>query len=118
MLTSVDAQTLKQIGIDRPLREHVVALAKLAKDTGLDGVVASPQETADIRQACGQKFTIVTPGIRGSSAGENSHDQARTMGPAQAIKAGADYIVVGRPIIAASDPCAAAQTIVNELTKL
>ena len=118
MLTSVDEQTLKQIGIDRPLREHVLTLAKLAKDTGLDGVVASPQETADIRKACGQEFTIVTPGIRGSSAGKNNHDQARTMGPAQAIKAGADYIVVGRPIIAASDPCAAAQTIVDELSKL
>ena len=117
MLTSIDAQTLKQIGIDRPLREHVVALAKLAKDTGLDGVVASPQETTDIRQACGQNFTIVTPGIRGSSAGENNHDQARTMGPEQAIKAGADYIVVGRPIIAASDPRVAAQTIVDELAK-
>ncbi len=118
MLTSIDAQTLKQIGIDRPLREHVVALAKLAKDTGLDGVVASPQETADIRQACGENFTIVTPGIRGFSAGENSHDQSRTMGPEQAIKAGADYIVVGRPIITASDPRVAAQTIVNELAKL
>jgi orotidine-5'-phosphate decarboxylase len=115
VLTSMDDATLTTIGVQRPLLEQVVTLARMAQDAGLDGVVASPQETAAIRAACGRDFSIVTPGIRGASAGTAKNDQSRTMGPAEAIKAGASYIVVGRPIIAATDPRAAAAAIVDEL---
>jgi orotidine-5'-phosphate decarboxylase len=115
VLTSMDEVTLREGGINRPLLDHVVALARMAQSAGLDGVVASPQETAAIRQACGTDFAIVTPGIRGASAGAEKNDQSRTMGPADAVRAGASYIVVGRPIIAASDPRAAAEKIVEEL---
>ena len=116
VLTSMDDETLKQTGVARPLPDHVLALARMAQAAGLQGVVASPHETAEIRRACGPDFAIVTPGIRGASAGQEKNDQARTMGPAEAVKAGATYIVVGRPIIAAPDPKVAAQAIVNELT--
>jgi orotidine-5'-phosphate decarboxylase len=78
-------------------------------------VVASPQETAAIRAACGPGFQIVTPGIRGAAAGSDRNDQSRTMGPADAVRAGANYLVVGRPIIGAADPSIAAQAIVREL---
>jgi orotidine-5'-phosphate decarboxylase len=115
VLTSMDAPTLASIGVQRPLLDQVVTLATMARDAGLDGVVASPQETAAIRAACGPDFSIVTPGIRGASAGTSKDDQSRTMGPADAIKAGASYIVVGRPIIAAADPRGAAAAIVEEL---
>ena len=111
----MDDATLASIGVQRPLLDQVVTLARMAQDAGLDGVVASPQETAAIRAACGPDFAIVTPGIRGASAGTAKNDQSRTMGPAEAIKAGASYIVVGRPIIAATDPRAAAAAIVEEL---
>ncbi len=115
VLTSMDQSTLQQVGIERPLLDQVLALARLTRDAGLDGVVASPQETAAIRRECGAGFTIVTPGIRGASAAAQKDDQARTMGPAEAVRAGASYIVVGRPIIAASDPRAAAEAIAREL---
>ena len=115
VLTSLDQEALRAIGVERPVREQVIALARLTRQAGLQGVVASAQETAAIRQACGQEFQIVTPGIRGASAGEERNDQSRTMGPAEAIRAGASYIVVGRPIIAAPDPRAAAAAIVEEL---
>jgi orotidine-5'-phosphate decarboxylase len=115
VLTSMDEGALRQVGVERRLLDHVLMLARLAQDAGLQGVVASPHETAAIRQACGPDFAIVTPGIRGASAGREKNDQARTMGPAEAVKAGATYIVVGRPIIAAPDPKAAAQAIVTEL---
>jgi orotidine-5'-phosphate decarboxylase len=115
VLTSMDEQTLMQTGVTRPLVDHVLALARMAQSAGLHGVVASPQETSAIRQACGPDFAIVTPGIRGASAGQEKNDQSRTLGPAEAVKAGATYIVVGRPIIAAPDPGAAAQAIVEEL---
>ena len=109
VLTSMDQETLTQTGVTRPLVDHVLTLARMAQSAGLDGVVASPQETTAIRQACGPDFAIVTPGIRGASAGREKNDQSRTMGPAEAVKAGATYIVVGRPIIAAPDPRAAAR---------
>ncbi len=115
VLTSMDDATLARVGVQRPLLEQVVALARMAQDAGLDGVVASPQETAAIRAACGPNFEIVTPGIRGASAGTAKNDQSRTMGPADAIQAGASSIVVGRPIIAAADPRGAAAAIVAEL---
>jgi orotidine-5'-phosphate decarboxylase len=115
VLTSMDDSTLRAGGVDRPLFDHVIALARMAQEAGLDGVVASPQETAAIRAACGPEFAIVTPGIRGASAGGEKNDQARTMGPAEAVKAGASYLVVGRPIIAAPDPRTAALKIVEEI---
>ena len=115
VLTSMDEAGLRDTGIQRSLLDQVVALARMAQVAGLDGVVASPQETASIRKACGDQFTIVTPGIRGSSAGIERNDQMRTMGPAEALQAGASYIVVGRPIIAAPDPRAAAEAIAGEL---
>jgi orotidine-5'-phosphate decarboxylase len=118
VLTSMDEETLRQTGVARPLVDQVLTLARMAQEAGMQGVVASPQETAAIRQVCGSDFVIVTPGIRGASAGLAKNDQARTMGPAEAVKAGATFIVVGRPIIAAPDPRGAAQTIVNELNDL
>jgi orotidine-5'-phosphate decarboxylase len=111
----MDENTLRAGGIDRSLFDQVLMLARSAQQAGLDGVVASPQETAAIRSACGPDFAIVTPGIRGASAGTEKNDQARTMGPAEAVKAGASYLVVGRPIIAASDPKSAAQRIADEM---
>ena len=115
VLTSMDDTVLRETGVARPLMEQVVALAKMAQSAGLDGVVASPLETAAIRQACGDRFAIVTPGIRGASAGTDKNDQTRTMGPAEAVRAGASYIVVGRPIIGAPDPRHAAEAIATEL---
>jgi orotidine-5'-phosphate decarboxylase len=115
VLTSMDEETLTQTGVTRPLVDQVLALARMAQSAGLHGVVASPQETTAIRRACGPQFVIVTPGIRGASAGQEKNDQLRTLGPAEAIKAGATYIVVGRPIIGAPDPAAAARSIVDEL---
>jgi orotidine-5'-phosphate decarboxylase len=115
VLTSMDEPTLRSTGVERPLFDHVLGLARLAKAAGLHGVVASPLETAAIRASCGRDFVIVTPGIRGAAAGHEKNDQARTMGPAEAVRAGASYIVVGRPIIAAADPRAAASAIVEEL---
>lgn len=117
VLTSMDEATLRESGVERPLVAQVVALARMAQAAGLDGVVASPHETASIRAACGEGFTIVTPGIRGAAAGADRHDQSRTMGPAEAVQAGASYIVVGRPIIGAPDPRAAADAIAEELKK-
>ena len=116
VLTSMDQDALRAVGVQRPVIDQVIALARLTQQAGLQGVVASAQETAAIRQACGPDFQIVTPGIRGASAGTERNDQSRTMGPAEAIKAGASYIVVGRPIIAAQDPRAAAEAIVEELS--
>jgi len=115
VLTSMDQDALHAVGVDRPVLDQVVALARMTQEAGLQGVVASPQETRAIRQACGPDFQIVTPGIRGASAGTEKQDQSRTMGPAEAIKAGASYIVVGRPIIAAADPRGAAAAMVDEL---
>ncbi len=112
VLTSMDQGALRAVGVERPVLEQVLALARMAQAAGLQGVVASAQETPAIRKACGPVFQIVTPGIRGASAGTERNDQSRTMGPAEAIRAGASYIVVGRPIIAAADPRAAAEAIV------
>jgi orotidine-5'-phosphate decarboxylase len=115
VLTSMDQEALRSVGVPRPVLEQVLGLARMTKDAGLQGVVASAQETPEIRKACGPDFQIVTPGIRGAAAGSDRNDQSRTMGPAEAIRAGASYIVVGRPIVAAQDPRAAAEAVVKEL---
>jgi len=113
ILTSSTEATLRAVGIDRPVTEMVPRLAVLAKEAGLDGVVASPQEVGLIRQACGDDFAIVTPGVRPADASVD--DQKRVMTPAEAIRAGADYLVIGRPISAAPDPAAAAAAILAEM---
>ncbi len=115
VLTSLAGVDLDRVGISGLPEEAVVRLAKLAQEAGLDGVVASPQETVALRRACGKIFLIVTPGIRPATAA--GHDQARVSTPAAAIQAGADYLVVGRPITQASDPVTAAETIVAEMEK-
>ena len=115
VLTSMDEPTLHEVGVSRPLMEHVVELARMAQRAGLDGVVASPLETREIRDTCGGDFAVVTPGIRGAAAGSDKNDQSRTMGPGEAIKAGSTYLVVGRPIIAAPDPRAAVDAIGAEI---
>jgi orotidine-5'-phosphate decarboxylase len=109
VLTSMNQAALKETGIVIDLMDQVMRLAELTRDAGLDGVVASPRETAGIRKRCGADFQIVTPGIRGASDAKD--DQARTMSPEEAVAAGASHLVIGRPIIAASDPLAAAQAI-------
>jgi orotidine-5'-phosphate decarboxylase len=118
ILTSMDQKAMNEVGISGSPLKRAVKLARLAKECGVDGVVASVQEAKAIRKACGREFLIVTPGVRPTETNgeKKKDDQARTATPAEAIKAGADYIVVGRPIIAASDPRAAAQAIVNEIT--
>ena len=117
VLTSLDAPTLSSVGVPTSPLEQVVRLAELSKASGLDGVVASPQETAAIRTACGPDFVIVTPGIRGGSAAAGKDDQQRTMSPAEAVAAGSSYLVIGRPITGAGDPRAAALAIHNALTR-
>lgn len=114
LLTSIDAQTLAEIGIGDGPPAVVARLAQLAKTSRIDGVVASAQEIETIRQSVTQKdFLIVTPGIRSSD--DELNDQRRTMTAAAAIRAGADYLVVGRPITAAKDRAAAAQRFVGEI---
>lgn len=114
VLTSVDQQTLLEVGIAEDPKSVVSRLASLAKESGLDGVVASGQEIKPIRAAVSAAdFLIITPGIRSASAA--SDDQRRTMSAADAVRAGADYLVVGRPILAAPDPPAAARRIVEEI---
>jgi orotidine-5'-phosphate decarboxylase len=116
VLTSMDAAALAETSVDRPVLDQVLHLAELTRAAGLDGVVASPLETSLIRQQCGPAFTIVTPGIRGGGAtAGRKDDQERTMSPREAIDAGASFIVVGRPIIGAPDPRAAAEKIVQEM---
>jgi orotidine-5'-phosphate decarboxylase len=118
VLTSLDQAQLLETGVPGKVLDHVVHLARLAQQSGLDGVVASPQEIVAIRAACGNDFVIVTPGIRpaATSAGSGtSDDQARTMAPAEAMTAGASYLVIGRPITAAPNPRQAAQDIAQML---
>jgi orotidine-5'-phosphate decarboxylase len=112
VLTSFSQDGLSATGVTAPIPDQVRRLALLAQESGLDGVVASPQEIGLIREACDPRFAIVTPGIRG--ADDAKGDQNRTASAAGALAAGASYIVVGRPIIAAPDPKAAALRIAGE----
>jgi len=113
ILTSSTAETLRGIGIDYPVDQMVVRLAKLAQEAGMDGVVASPLEIGLIRQACGNDFLVVTPGVRPSFASVD--DQKRIMTPAEAVAAGSDYLVIGRPIAKADEPVVAAEKIIEEI---
>lgn len=115
VLTSMNDAEWVSLRNAASISDQVVHLAKMAKEAGLDGVVASPQEAELIRAACGNDFAIVTPGIRPQGAALN--DQSRVATPAEALKAGAHYLVVGRPITAAQNPRAAAQAILEEMRK-
>jgi orotidine-5'-phosphate decarboxylase len=113
VLTSLNQDDLQRVGVEHEVADQVVRLALLTKEAGMDGVVASPHEVADIRAACGRRFVIVTPGIRPGQS--HRHDQQRVMTPAEAIRSGVDYIVVGRPIVEAGDPVKAARAIVADM---
>jgi orotidine-5'-phosphate decarboxylase len=113
VLTSLNQDDLERVGVERKVSDQVVRLALLTKEAGMDGVVASPHEVGDIREACGRRFVIVTPGIR--PADKNRNDQQRVMTPQDAVCGGVDYIVVGRPIIEAKDPVSAARAIVADM---
>ncbi len=113
VLTSLDNSVLETVGQRTPAAEQVVRLARLAKASGLDGVVCSPQEIAMVCAACGPEFLIVTPGIR--PAGADLADQRRVTTPEDAVQAGADILVIGRPITGAADPAQAAKAIAQSL---
>jgi len=113
VLTSIDKSTLRKLGVIRSPIKQVVYLAKLAKTCGANGIVCSPKEIQAVRQSCGKKFIIVTAGIR--PAGGSSFDQKRIATPARAIKKGADFIVVGRPITKAANPKKAAEEIIEHI---
>lgn len=109
VLTSMDAAELTRLGVDKTPEEQVIYLAKLAKESGLDGVVCSAQEAKKLKAELGEDFKLVTPGIR--PAGSDAGDQKRIMTPKQAIDDGSDYLVVGRPITQAADPVAVLKEI-------
>ncbi len=113
ILTSMDDEQFADLNYKNTIAEQVISLAKLAKEAGMDGVVASPKEAAAIREACGPDFLIVTPGVR--PAGSDLNDQKRVATPAGALQNGSSHIVVGRPITKAQDRQAAALAIVDEI---
>jgi orotidine-5'-phosphate decarboxylase len=113
VLTSLNESDLKKVGVAGEVTDQVVRLALLSQEAGMDGVVAAPHEVGEIRAACGRGFLIVTPGIRPKKT--KSDDQKRVMTPAEAVRAGVDYIVVGRPIMEAKDPLQAAREIISEM---
>lgn len=115
VLTSMDDDDLAGTGVGRAVTDQVRALAALAKESGIDGVVCSPREATLLRADLGPDFKLLCPGVRPHWAGAD--DQKRIMTPAEAVAAGADYLVVGRPITAAADPIAAAEKIVSELPR-
>jgi orotidine-5'-phosphate decarboxylase len=113
VLTSLDRRALEtEVGVPATVEAHVLRLAERAREAGLDGCVASPREIAPLRRGLGPRLVIVTPGIRPT---DRADDQMRTATPEAAIRAGADYLVVGRPIIAAADALAAARAIAEEI---
>jgi len=111
VLTSLNDAGLAEVGVARPMTQQVVAMAKLAEECGIDGVVCSPQEIQLVRRAAGPNFKIVTPGIR--MPGQAANDQQRLATPREALAAGADYIVVGRAVTAADDPRSALDMLVE-----
>jgi len=113
VLTSLDTNDLKDVGQATDVSGQVVRLALLARASGLDGVICAPTEIAALRKACGPDFVLMVPGIRPSWAASN--DQKRVMTPAEAMKAGATYLVIGRPITGASDPAEAAGRIAGDI---
>jgi orotidine-5'-phosphate decarboxylase len=115
VLTSLDATDLKAVGVAGSARKQVLRLARLARECGMDGVVASPREIEWIRAECGPRFLIVTPGIRPATAVDD--DQKRIATPGAAVRTGADYIVVSRPIRDAADPVRAAREIVADIVQ-
>jgi orotidine-5'-phosphate decarboxylase len=114
ILTSMDENVMKEVGIQGPILEEVGRLALVSMKAEVDGVVASPQEIGIIRQQCGENFLIVTPGIRLPT--EKKDDQKRTLSPKEAIAAGANYLVIGRPIKEAKDPLEAVQKIIEDIS--
>ena len=116
VLTSMNSADMKELGISRKINDEVVALAKIAEGAGLEGVVASPLEIEFIRKATRKDFIIVTPGIRPVGREKSlPDDQKRVMAPGEALRKGADYIVIGRPIIEAPDPVEAVKSILQEM---
>jgi orotidine-5'-phosphate decarboxylase len=115
ILTSLKQSDLRRVGIGGTPGSRALSLARVAKKCGLDGVVASPHEVRQIRRTSGRDFLIVVPGIRPIAGQSKRDDQARVATPAEAIRAGADYLVVGRPITAAADPPRAARAIAEEI---
>jgi orotidine-5'-phosphate decarboxylase len=113
VLTSANSETLREIGMLEDVSQQVVRLAKIGTACGIGGIVASAQEIAALRKAVGKSLKLVIPGIR--PRGSEEHDQKRIMTPAEAIAAGADYLVIGRPITAAPDPTVAARKIIEEI---
>ncbi len=113
LLTSLDAREMRRVGLAGSLQHRAVRLARLAQESGMDGVVTSAHEARAIRRACGEDFIILVPGVRPSATARG--DQTRIATPAEAIRAGANYIVVGRPITAARDPRSAADSILREI---
>jgi orotidine-5'-phosphate decarboxylase len=113
VLTSLNENDLKKVGISGEVADQVVRLALLSQKAGMDGVVAAPNEVSEIRAACGRRFVIVTPGIRLQKTKRD--DQKRVMTPAEAVRAGVDYIVVGRPIMEAAEPVNVAREIIAEM---
>jgi len=113
LLTNMGASDMAEVGLGGSPQAAVLGLARLAQASGLDGVVCSAREAADLRRQCGRSFTLVTPGIRPADAGQD--DQARVATPQAAIAGGADYLVIGRPITRAPDPRAALRAISAEI---
>ena len=117
ILTSLDKDTMEELRIEGPVKERVVQLASLARSAGIDGVVSSPQEIKSIRRQCGNDFIILTPGVRGKvDFNLPQDDHKRTLDIAEAVRDGANFIVVGRPILEARDPVRATQEILEDLS--
>ena len=116
VLTSLSRKDIAEIGLDLEPEQQVIRLAQLASDSGLDGVVCSPREVSVLKQTLGKRFCLVTPGVR--PRGSDVGDQQRIMTPAEALRAGSDYLVIGRPITASVDPVQSLLSILKECEEL